>query len=305
MSTVIVVGSINVDLVVRAPRLPGPGETVIGGTFAQHHGGKGANQAVAAARLGAHVTFVGAVGDDELGREAVRDLQQEGVTVEGVKVLTGLPTGVALITVDAAGENQIAVASGANGAVDSTLVQEALASNPALERGGVYLANFEIADEAVITGARIAAEAGMTVVVNPAPARELPAALLALRPILIPNEVEGEALTGEWEPLAAARVLSGRSGGPVIVTLGPGGALVFDAGEVEVVAAPLLEAVDTTGAGDTFAGALAAGLSAGKTLSEAARMAVRAASMSVTVTGARGGMPSRAEVEAAIPEGQQ
>ncbi|MEX2546233.1 MAG: ribokinase [Chloroflexota bacterium] len=296
---VLVVGSVNADLVVRVRSLPSAGETVTGGDFAQHHGGKGANQAVAAARLGAHVTFIGAVGDDEFGRAAVDDFQREGVGVSGVRA-GGAPTGVALIVVDDAGENQIAVASGANASVDAAIVEEALATGSTTVAGGVYLANFEIADEAVLAGARIASEAGMKIVINPAPARELPAALLALRPILVPNEGEAQALTGEFEPINAARILAARSGAPVVVTLGPQGAVVVEEGNAETVPAPLVEAVDTTGAGDTFAGALAAELAAGSALIDAVRFAVRAASMSVTVPGARGGMPSRAEVEGAL-----
>lgn len=296
---VLVVGSVNADLVVRGPRLPSAGVTVAGGTFAQHQGGKGANQAVAAARLGAHVTFVGAVGDDEFGRVALADLQNEGVGVSGLKV-AGVSTGVALIVVDADGENQIAVAPGANAVVDAALVGEALSDASMTVAGGVYLANFEIADEAVLAGARIASDAEMKIVINPAPARELPGTLLALRPILVPNEGEAQALTGENEPMNAARVLAARSGAPVVVTLGPQGAVVVDDGAVEHVPAPLVETVDTTGAGDTFCGALAAELAAGSSLIDAVRFAVHAASISVTVPGARGGMPSRADVEASL-----
>ena len=297
---VLVVGSVNVDLVVRAPRLPGPGETVTGGTFAQHDGGKGANQAVAAARLGATVTFIGATGDDDFGRSARQALAREGIPTDGVRVLPDVPTGVALIVVAETGDNQIAVASGANGTVDAALVTEALADSPALARGGVYLANFEIDDEAVIAGAQLASEAGMTLVINPAPAREMPAALLSLSPILVPNEVEARALTGEIESHNAARLLAARSGAAVVVTLGPQGALVVEEGVAKHVPAPLVEAVDTTGAGDTFAGALAAELAAGSTLIDAVRFAVRAASISVSKPGARGGMPTRAEVATAL-----
>lgn len=296
---VLVVGSVNTDLVIRVVRLPSAGETVTGGTFAQHQGGKGANQAVAAARLGAQVTFVGAVGDDEYGRAALADLRREGVGVAGSQV-AGLSTGVALIAVDDNGENQIAVAAGANAFVDAALVDSALSDGSMTVAGGVYLANFEIADDALLAGARIAAAAAMTIVINPAPARELPATLLALRPILVPNEGEAHALTGENEPLNAARLLSARSGAPVVVTLGPQGAVVVDEGAAEHVSAPLVEAVDTTGAGDTFCGALAAELAAGASLRRAVRFAVHAASSSVTVPGARGGMPSRADAEASL-----
>lgn len=294
---VLIVGSINVDLVVRTARLPTPAETVTGGVFSRHPGGKGANQAVAAARLGAAVTFIGAVGDDDFGRSALADLAAESIDVSGVAQLDDAHTGVALIVVDERGENQIAVASGANGRVDRQFVESALAAS-SRPRGGVFLANLELADDAVLAGARFAARHGMRVLINPAPARELPAELLAFGPILLPNQREAEALTGEREPVDAARVLAARSGEPVIVTLGHAGALVVGPDGVEHLAASLVEVVDSTGAGDTFAGALAAELARGTPLIDAARVAVRAASMSVTALGARSGMPTRAQLEA-------
>jgi ribokinase len=273
---------------------------VTGGSFAQHHGGKGANQAVAAARVGAEVAFVGAVGDDDFGIAARENLRIEGIELSGLLTLPGTPTGIALIVVDEAGENQIAVASGANARIDADAVRSALAGIRRSESVGVFLANFEVAEDAVVSAAQAAHEAGLTLLINPAPARELPSALLALQPILLPNEVEAAALTGEVEPVDAGRVLAGRTGAPVVVTIGPQGAIVVQDGEVERVSAPLFEAVDTTGAGDTLAGALAAELATGRPLLEAVRFAVYAASLSVTVAGARGGMPSRPQVEAAI-----
>ena len=290
---VLVVGSINVDLVVRVARLPATGETVSGGTFAQHHGGKGANQAVAAARMGATVTLVGAVGDDEFGRAALVDLAAEGVDVSRVKVLSGLPTGVAVIVVDERGENHIAVASGANAALDGEMVEAALTGYQP-RPDGLLLANFEVSDDAIAAAVRFAAGRGLRVLVNPAPARELPPELLEMSAVLLPNEHEAEALTGEHKPLEAARLLAARTGAPVIVTLGPGGALVVGDEGTERLPAPAVEVVDTTGAGDAFAGALAAELAAGSSLLEAARVAVRAASLSVTAAGARPGMPYRA-----------
>lgn len=294
----LVVGSINVDLVVRAPLLPMRGETVIGGTFSQHHGGKGANQAVAAARLGANVTFVGAVGDDEYGRTSVAALASEGIPTDRITVLDGVATGVAVIVVDALGENQIAVAPGANARLQGAAVDAALAEyRPAA--GGAYLANLELPDEAVIAGARRALQLGMTVIVNPAPARVLPGELITLQPILVPNEHEAEALTGETDPMQAARLLCGRTGAPVIVTVGARGAVVVTNDRIERVLAPFVDVVDTTGAGDTFAGALAAEVATGTDLIEATRVAVGAASLSVTARGAREGMPTRAMLAAA------
>jgi len=247
---------------------------------------------VAAARLGEDVTFVGAVGAGDFGDAALADLAAEDVGVSRCSRLEDAATGAALIVVDERGENQITVAPGANARVDGAFVEAALAGfePPA---GGVFLVNFEIGDEALLAGARFAAAHGMRVVVNPAPAREIPAELLSLAPILLPNEHEAHALTTEREPAVAARVLAEWTGAPVIVTLGADGALLVHADGVAHLPAPAVEVVDTTGAGDCFAGALAAGLAAGQELLEAARDAVHAASQSVTAAGARAGMPYR------------
>jgi ribokinase len=283
---VVVVGSVNADLVVAVDALPGPGETVAGGRFARWGGGKGANQAVAAARLGAAVAIVGAVGNDAFGDEALRELADEGVDV-GAVARVDTATGVALIVVDRAGENQIAVASGANAELSGELVGAASFDD------AIVLLGHEVPDDAVIAGA----EAGRRVIVNPAPARELSARVLAARPILTPNASEAAQLTGEREPEAAARALNARSGAPVLVTLGADGALLLDDGEVVRIPAPAVEVVDTTGAGDTVNGALAAELAAGRELHDAVRFALAAAALSTRAEGARGGMPRRTEVE--------
>jgi len=290
--TVLVVGSINVDLVVTVAVLPERGETVAGGVFAQHQGGKGANQAVAAARLGASVAFLGAVGLDDLGRAALDEMRAEGIDVARVAVLPSETTGIALIVVDRRGQNQIAVASGANARVDGAFVSTTLRNAPVA--GGVLLTNFEVRDDAVVAGAQFGAANGMTLLVNPAPARALAGELIALRPILLPNELEAEALTGETDPVSAGRLLAARTGNTVIVTVGARGAVVVTTSGVEHIPAPYVEVVDTTGAGDAFAGALAAEIAAGSELSAAARVAVRAASLSVSARGARGAMPTRA-----------
>ena len=286
MPQVVVVGSINADLVVVTERLPGPGETVSGGRFARHGGGKGANQAVAAARLGADVAMVGAVGTDELGDAAVRELEDEGIDVSGVERRDDAATGVALIVVDAAGENQIAIASGANGRLGAGHV-------PRLAGDGVLLLGFEVPDEAVVAGAEAA---GWTTILNPAPARAIPEAVLAARPILTPNATEAAQLTGEEDPEAAARALRERTGAPVLITLGGAGALLLDGEGTQRLPAPEVDVVDTTGAGDALNGALAAELAAGRPLAEAARFAIAAAARSTTREGARGGMPRRGEV---------
>jgi ribokinase len=287
---VVVVGSINADLVVVTERLPGPGETVSGGRFARHGGGKGANQAVAAARLGARVAMVGAVGADELGDAALRALEDEGVDVGGVARLEQ-PTGVALIVVDASGENQIAVASGANAALTAEHARAALE----LDGDGVVLLGHEVPEEIVVAGAEAAAAAGWTPILNPAPAREIPERVLAAGPILTPNATEATQLTGEEEPEAAARALRERTGAAVLITLGARGALLLDK-EPERLSAPKVDVVDTTGAGDTVNGALAAELAAGRSLADAVRFAIAAAAVSTGKEGARGGMPRREEV---------
>jgi ribokinase len=291
---VVVVGSINADLVVVTERLPAPGETVSGGRFARHGGGKGANQAVAAARLGAEVTIVGAVGADELGDAALRELTGDGVDVSAVARLEE-PTGVALIVVDAHGENQIAVASGANAALSPTHVTEALHDVLAGE-AGVVLLGHEVPDDVVIAGAEAAAAAGWTAILNPAPARAIPQPVLAAAPILTPNASEAAQLTGQEDPEQAARALRDQTGATVLITLGARGALLLDDGEPTRLAAPKVDVVDTTGAGDTVNGALAAELAAGRGLADAARFAIAAAAVSTGKEGARGGMPRRAEV---------
>ena len=306
---VYVVGSINVDLVVTAATLPGPGETVAGGTFERHGGGKGANQAVSAARLGARVRMVGAVGDDDLGEEAVGLLRAEGVDVSGLVRLEHRATGVALIVVDETGENQIAVASGANGELDAEAVEHGLreaggvvsVDAGAVEQGlrdaarGVVLLGLEVPDAPVLAGARAARAADLQLVLNPAPARELPGELLDLSPLLTPNRDEARALAGEDDPETAAHALAARTRAPVVVTLGAAGALVVDGGTVEHIPAPRVEAIDTTGAGDAFNGALASELAGGAALLDAVRSAVAIAARSTCAPGARTVIPGGGE----------
>lgn len=294
---VIVVGSVNVDLTVRLERLPLPGETVTNGVLSRQGGGKGANQACAAARFGAATRFVGAVGTDDMAAEALDGLRAFGVDVSAVRAVPDVATGVALILVDPAGENQIAVASGANAALDATAVGAALDA-VAPPAGSVVLTGFEIPDEACVAAARWAAAHGLRLVLNPAPARPIAAELAAAHPILTPNATEAEQLTGAADPAVAARLLSERTGAPVVVTVGAEGALLFDParGVVERVPAPAVEPVDTTGAGDTLAGVLAACLASGAPVLGALSWAVTAAAVSTTGVGARGALPERAEV---------
>ena len=299
MPEVTIVGSVNIDLFLRVERLPGPGTTVTGGVFERQPGGKGANQAVAAARAGARVCFVGAVGDDDIGRSARAARAAEGIDDDGLATLAAVSTGVALIVVDARGENQIAVASGANARLDAALVRAALGRiRPT--RGGVCLLGFEVPDEALVAAGRWAAERGLVVIVNPAPARAIPAALLALRPILTPNEGEAAQLTGAEDPTRAARQLSEATAAPVIITLGGDGALLVDEGEPVKLAPYAVHSIDATGAGDAFNGIFAARLAAGAPLRDSIEWAMAGAALSTLAVGAQAGMPTLEEIEAHV-----
>jgi ribokinase len=289
----VVLGAVNVDLVVRGVPLPRPGETVLGGSFERHHGGKGGNQAVAATRAlrggpadGA-VRFLGAVGDDPMGAEALEALRNEGVDVSHVSVVPQTATGVALIVVDDRGENQIAVAPGANATLTSGVVEAGLEG---FGPGSVLLVSLEVPMDVVRRAAERARELGGTVVLNPAPAAEEARALLDVADVITPNQRELSVLAHDTESIRTAH-----PGLRVVLTLGERGA------EIDgfiAVPAPRVRAVDTTGAGDTVNGVLAAGLLEGRTLEEAARRAVSAASASVTRAGAREGMPLREEIDA-------
>jgi ribokinase len=299
---VIVVGSVNVDLVVTTERLPGPGETVIGGHFERHHGGKGANQAVAAARLGARTSFVGAVGDDGFGVEARAALAAEGIDLAALVTLPDTSTGLALIVVDEAGENTIAVAGGANAALSSVQVRAAFKALE-LTPADVVLVGHEIRTGATHEALRLGRIAGATTILNPAPAGGLEPPTLELADILTPNEGELASLAGgEGTPAARAKRLLGPAPGrrAVLVSLGEKGAVLVTGGRTHVIAAPRVEAIDTVGAGDALNGALAAGLAAGLDLEVAARRAVVAASLAVTRSGAREGTPTTEELERAI-----
>jgi ribokinase len=289
---VVVAGSINVDLIVGVRALPGPGETVLGNRFIQQNGGKSANQAVAAARVGADVTMLGAVGADDLGRSALAGLAEAGVDISCCRVVEDVHTGLALIVVDGAGENQIAVAPGANGRLDEAMIRDEVAGLEPTP-GAVCLLGFEVYDEAVVAAARWAAARALRIILNPAPARPIAAELLELGPILTPNETEAEMLSGESQAADSARSLSAQTGAPVIVTLGAEGAVLFDGKTVEHLPALLVEPVDTTGAGDALNGILAAELARGAALREALRWAMVGAAMKTTKAGAQAGLPSR------------
>jgi ribokinase len=288
-----VVGSYNHDMSVTVPSLPVPGETVSGEEFQEHAGGKGSNQAIAAARSGADVTFVGAVGDDRFGESARELWDKEGINASGVRE-TDTSTGVALIHVDEAGENAIAVARGANDELDAEAVRS-IAGN--FTASDVFLSQLEIPLEAVTEGVAIATDAGTEVVLDPAPPRNLPDDLLARVSVLTPNESEVRLLAG-YDPEAdvddetAARRVLDYGPDAVVVTLGADGALVVtDDGTDEVAPVPA-DVVDTTGAGDAFNGAFAVARAEGKPLVEATEHGVAAGALACTE---RGGVPSLPE----------
>ena len=301
---VIVVGSVNIDLVATVERLPAPGETVTGGRFAQYHGGKGGNQAVAAARLGAPTTFVGAVGSDPFGSEARTALAAEGVEVSELRTLPDAATGVALILVDARGENSIAVAGGANAALAPSHVRDAfdrLVPGP----GDCVLVGHEIPTATATEALRLAKGAGATTIFNPAPATGVTPEALALTDVLTPNQGEAAQLApsgaGDCDgERTATGLLDALAGGRVLLTLGARGARLIGPDGSVSIPSPRVAAVDTVGAGDTLNGALAAGLAAGLPLEAAARRAVTAAALAVTRAGAREGMPTGRELEAAL-----
>lgn len=297
---VVVVGSVNVDFVVGVPRLPRPGETVVGERIDRFGGGKGANVAVAAARLGAVVRLVAAVGDDELGRIGLGELRDEGVDVAAVRTAPGHTTGGALIAVDARGENQIAVGSGANAVLADTDVPEALVAG-----AGCVVVNLEIPRSAVAAAVCAGVRHGVPVVLNPAPARSWVLDLASGSPILTPNRTEAGQLTGAPDVGAAAAALCRATGAPVVVTAGAAGAVVVERPEAPPLTVPApagVTAVDTTGAGDAFNGALATRIAAGDGAAAAARFAVAAAACAVRARGARTGMPTAAEVHALLAQ---
>lgn len=306
--TVVVFGSINMDLVVRTPRLPAPGETISGETFFTAPGGKGANQAVASARLGVETHLIGRVGGDVFGSALLDNLRQNGVDLEGVTLDSTQPSGVALIAVDASGQNSIIIVPGANGRVGPEDVARLEAK---LDRARILLLQLEVPMEAVRAAARAARERGLTVVLDPAPAQPLPADLYTLIDILTPNEIEAEILTGlsmqtEADIIRAADSLVERGAKLAVIKLGGRGAYVrpAEAGSGRFLAPFEVRAVDTVAAGDAFNGALAAALAEGRSLDEALRQAMAAGALSTTRPGAQPSLPTRDEVQAMLTKTQ-
>ncbi len=299
MPRVCVIGSANVDWSVALARLPRPGETVTGGTLVRGLGGKGANQAVAARRLGAEVRFLGGVGNDSSGAEIRTELAKEGIDVEGLVTVDGAATGTALICVDAEGRNQIAVAPGANHRVS---VEAMTPHAAALAWAQVVICQLEIPLSVVQWALGEARRGGALTILNPAPVGELDSALLALVDYLTPNEgeagrLDGSEVTDPPSARAAAERLRARGAGSVIVTLGGQGALVCGPdGPAHYPAFPV-PVVDTTAAGDAFNGALATGLAAGGTIAQALPLANAAAALACGARGAQDSLPGRGDVE--------
>ncbi|HJP63908.1 MAG TPA: ribokinase [Mucilaginibacter sp.] len=299
-SSILVIGSTNTDMVVKADRLPAPGETVIGGSFFMSQGGKGANQAVAAQRLGGNVTFIFKTGNDIFGERSIQLFKAEGINIGHCICDDQLASGVALITVDKNAENCIAVASGANAALMPADIEPV---KGLIETASFVLMQLEIPIETVSYMAELAAARSCTVILNPAPACPLPASLLKNVSVITPNEKEAEVLSGisivdDESTRKAAAIIREKGVNTVIITLGSRGAFICNAEIEQFIPAIKVEAVDTTAAGDVFNGALAVAISEGRSLEDAVRFACSAAAVSVTRLGAQTAAPYRKEVEA-------
>jgi ribokinase len=301
VKTVVVVGSLNADLVVRVARFPGPGETTVGQELAMHPGGKGANQAYAAGRLGGRVHMVGRVGGDDAGRLLLSSLAGAGVDVDGVPRDAEAPTGTALITIDASGQNQIVIVPGANGRLSPRDVES---QRDVIASAGLLLLQLEVPLETVEAAARLGRDSGATVILDPAPARVECLKLLPLVDYVTPNETELAALVGEPgrrlgadEARGLARALLGWGPRSVVAKLGAEGAFRISADGERSWPGLAVTAVDTTAAGDVWNGAFATALAEGADEGEAGEFANAAAALSVTRAGAQPSMPTRAEVD--------
>ena len=298
MKKIVVIGSSNTDMVVRSEHLPRPGETVLGGGFMMVGGGKGANQAVAVAKMGHPVIFAAAVGKDIFGEEAVERYQHLGIDTSYI-VHKETPSGVALIMVDTAAQNTISVALGANNELSLDDVMPALDT---VEEGDIVLLQLEIPMATVEACVSVAAAKGAKVILNPAPAAKVSEAVLSKLYLITPNQTEAEILTGvevkdENTARLAAAELCSAGVRKVVVTMGEKGALLYEGGKSEIIEAYKVDAVDTTAAGDVYNGALCAALAEGMSLRESLRFATRASAISVTRVGAQPSVPSREEVD--------
>jgi len=305
-TSIVVVGSSNTDMIIRVPRIPRAGETLLGGEFLTAAGGKGANQAVGAARAGGKVAFIARVGRDTFGDQAIAGLRRDGIDVSCVFRDKLAPSGVALIFVAKDGENSIAVAGGANAKLSPSDVKKAAG---VIRSAALLVAQLETPLATVTAAVELAVKAGVPVILNPAPARPLPNSLLERISILTPNETEAELLTGikVTDAAAAAKACSklrSRGVGIVILTLGKRGAFLADANGERLVPGFKVKTVDSTAAGDIFNGALSVALAEGKAVFDAVRFANAAAALSVTRLGAQPSAPSRADIEKFIRSGR-
>jgi len=294
----VVVGSCNTDMVIKADRLPIPGETVLGGTFFMNPGGKGANQAVAASRMGGNVTFISKTGNDVFGKQSVVLYNSENINTDYIFSDPNNPSGVALITVDSRGENCIVVASGANASLCPADIEKA---GSEIESSDLVLMQLEIPLDTVEYVAELASRKNIKVILNPAPARALSDQLLKNIYIIIPNKSEAEILSGikvtDYDSARqAADIISAKGCDIVVITLGSQGALIKDHDEYHFVDAVKVDAVDTTAAGDVFCGTVCVGLSEGRTILESVQLAARASAITVTRMGAQSSIPTRAEL---------
>ena len=298
MKKIIVIGSCNTDMVIKTDRLPTPGETVLGGTFLMNAGGKGANQAVTAARQGGQVTFISKTGNDVFGKQSVELYNSEGINTDYIFSDAKNPSGVALITVDSHGENCIVVASGANGSLSAADIESARTE---IESGSIVLMQLEIPIDTVEYAAELASNKGISVILNPAPARTLSEKLLKCLYVITPNEHEAEMLSGlkvtDWTTAKkAADVISSKGVNNVVITMGSQGAFVKEQDEYYTVEATKVTAVDTTAAGDSFSGAFCVALAEGKSIKDAVKVATRVAAITVTRMGAQSSIPYRNEL---------
>jgi ribokinase len=294
---ILVIGSSNTDMTVLADRLPVPGETVLGGTFAMGQGGKGANQAVAAQRLGGDVTFICKVGRDIFGVNSIKEYKKEGMDTSKV-MYSDKPSGVALISVDTHAENYIVVASGANGDIT---VEDIEANRKDIEKAAILLLQLEIPVDAVVRAAKIAHEAGVYVVLNPAPACDLPEEIYQYLSLIIPNQTEIALMTGievkdEEGAAKAVKALQSKGTKDVIVTMGSKGSMVYHEGKATFVPSRKVNAVDTTAAGDTYCGGLCVALSEGKDIIAAAEFATASSALTVQKRGAQDSIPYRKDI---------
>ncbi len=295
---IVVVGSCNTDMVIKADRLPVPGETILGGTFFMNPGGKGANQAVAAARMGGNVTLISKTGNDVFGKQSVMLYAAENIKTDYIYSDPKHPSGVALITVDSQGENCIVVASGANAYLNPSDIDKASAE---IESSDLVLMQLEIPIDTVEYVAEMATKKGIKVILNPAPARALSNSLLKNLYIIIPNKSEAEILSGiKVSDIEAAKqaadIISAKGVDIVVITLGSQGALIKENNEYHFVEALKVDAVDTTAAGDTFCGSVCVGLAEGKSILDSVKMAARASALTVTRMGAQASIPFRSEL---------